>query len=223
MTPPISGEERRKVIEYIKQGKITGLLEAIILSMRDTAETLISLLNQPTDQKLREQLAVLERKNDTFTTILHDQILTGIFLSIPHFDLKLVYDKIDAITDNYQRAGHRLGLIPLSDWIVAHLKVMLHHSISQLDLLLEMLRDSTLVPEKLSEISTVENKADESHALFLKQLYAAELEFKEHIQSEFLDLTIENIIDDLERLGKTLKTILKEIKISSEDLPPYLK
>ncbi len=223
MTPPISGEEKRKVIEYIKQGKITGLLETIILTMRDTAETLVSLLTQPTNQKLRKQLQILERKNDALATILHDQILSGIFLSIPHFDLKLVYDKIDAITDNYQRAGHRLGLVPLSDWVVEHLQTMIQHSIAQLDLLLDMLRDPTRVPDKLSEVSAVENRADEAHASFLKQLYSSELEFKEHIQAEFLDLTIENTIDDLERLGKALKTILKEIKVSSEDLPPYLK
>ncbi len=218
-------EEIHEIASLIKQGRLLEIFETLIKNITYEFQILKNGdLNSKTDE-ITELLQNTDDRNELYSQTVYNQLLNDIFLPVKKLDFLRVYESFEFIMEQVQRIGHRIGLCIMRDWIIDHQNEM----ISILIQLFESLDDWFVSIEKtqysmdLQKISILENKADDLHTNFLRKLYSEkDIDFKEFSQAEFIDLIIEDTIDEAERLAHRIFTVILEFKESNKDLPVYL-
>ena len=176
---------------------------------------------EPTDE-IRSQLDRIDSKNDYFSHLLRQILLKGIFLPINERYFTQSIQKFDELIDLIQRIGHHLWLLECPEWIVNHYKDMFEIIRDQLVNLNKWFIDEVDYDKELEGISQLENKADQCHIEFLKNLFDKENDFKVFSQANLLDQTLEDITDTIEGLSKQLFIFFNEHKTLTHPLPHYL-
>jgi uncharacterized protein Yka (UPF0111/DUF47 family) len=218
-------EQIHQIASLVKQGRVLEIFETLIKNISQELSILKSTdLNKKTPETT-ELLQSADDRNELYSQAVYNQLLNDIFLPVRKLDFLRVYESFEIIMEKVQRIGHRIGLAVMRDWIKNHQVQM----ISILAQLFDTLDDwfvsieNTQYLVDLQKISKLENDADSLHSAFLEKLYSEEdIEFKEFNQAEFIDLTIEDTIDEADRLSNRIYTIILEFKESNKDLPVYL-
>lgn len=202
-----------------------GVKDVFNAILVNTIDQITLIENNISDSRNKEVVSKLDRidgKNEYFSQLLRAVLLKGILLPINKHDLQQSIEKFEAVIDLLQRLSHHLWLTELPSWINNHLKQMSRIAREQLTDLNNWFTLSKGSIEQLDSISDLENKADDLHRTFLKELYSIEIAFKEFHQATKLDQTLEDIIDNVEILSRQIHIILNEYRTSLQPLPKYL-
>ncbi|MFV2014695.1 MAG: DUF47 family protein [Candidatus Heimdallarchaeota archaeon] len=218
-------DEIHEIANLIKKGRLMEIFETLIKNISYELSVLVDADFNIRSAEIKEKLQSIDKRNEMYSQTIYNQLLNDIFLPVKKLDFLRVYESFESIMDKIQRIGHRMGLIIVRDWIKVHHRKML----SILVKLFGSLDDWFVSTEKvqysidLQKISNLEKEADQLHSMFLERLYSTEdIDFKEFSQAEFIDLTLEDTIDEVERLAEKLYTVILEYKESNKDLPVYL-
>lgn len=213
-------EDKRKIFQ-LAQENLHELFQTIIMNLLQEVDLLKENIGNPYSKTVEDSLGKLDQRNDNYSIVVHNLLLQRIFLTIDKYDLQLVYESFELVMDKIQQVGHRLGLITIPEWVTIHLTKMLNHLNNSLTELSSWFEDE-LENINLRGIQVIENSSDLIHRKFLRKLYMTELPHPEFFQSEFIDLTIENCIDEVLKLAKRVFVILDQMKAYTPDPPTYL-
>jgi len=218
-------DEIHEIANLIKKGRLMEIFETLIKNISYELSVLVDADFNIRSTEIKEKLQSIDKRNEMYSQTIYNQLLNDIFLPVKKLDFLRVYESFESIMDKIQRIGHRMGLIIVRDWI----KVNHRKMVSILVKLFGSLDDWFVSTENvqysidLQKISNLEKEADQLHSMFLERLYSTEdIDFKEFSQAEFIDLTLEDTIDEVERLAEKLYTVILEYRESNKDLPVYL-
>ena len=212
-------KEKRDLYNLVQKGKVFDLFNTIIHNLIQEIEILsVSFENDDSDEILNQ----MHTRSDSYSELVYNLLLDGIFLSVGKQELMLVYESLSSIIDKLQHLGLRKSLYKLPSWIINHLKEMLVLLISILNEVSKLFDENSEYIPNLTSLTDIEQKADISHHMFLDKLYKSDLDHKTFRLSEMLDQLIEDCIDSTEQLGKRLYVTIYQYQISTKEPPKYL-
>lgn len=207
--------EQREKVKIIKHSKILDMLSIIT---DNTIQEIELLITTSFSEKLGDETVLFDKindKNDNYSQAINDMLAEDIFLPINKYDLLLVYEAFEDLSDKTEQLSHRIGLIELPEWVENHLNSMLDYLFQMFKLIQSWVnRDFDIL--NLDKIQDLEIMGDKSHQLFLHKLYDCEIHYKVFKQSEFLDLIVEKAIDAGERLANRLYNLIRAYQSSNE-------
>jgi uncharacterized protein Yka (UPF0111/DUF47 family) len=212
-------KEKRELFNLVQKGKVFDLFNTIIQNLIQEIEILSDSIDGDDTDEILDQMY---KRSDSYSELVYNLLLDGIFLSVGKQELMLVYESLSTIIDKLQHLGLRKSLQNLPDWVIDHLKIMLNLLISILNEVSQLFEDNSEIIPKLTGLTEIEQDADISHHMFLDKLYKSDLDHKTFRLSEMLDQLIEDCIDSTEQLGKRLYVTIYQYRISTKKPPKYL-
>ncbi len=223
-------KDKERAVKLVKEERIMEFFQTVLVNLEQQVELIQKSLQeeykdaQQKTSQLEALFLELDERNDYYSALLGELILRATFLSMDRLHLLMARESFEAVMERIERVAHRLNLLFLPEWVT-------HHLIELTKILRGMLRvvinwiDPTTPhsPRDDQQIHVLENRADQLHRSFLKQLYSStDMTFQVFRQAEVLDQLLEDTIDQLEILAKRLHLILEEYKIALQPLPHYL-
>lgn len=212
-------KEKRDLFNLVQKGKIFDLFNTIIQNLIQEIEILSKSIGSDETDEILDQM---HKRSDSYSELVYNLLLDGIFLSVGKQELMLVYESLSTIIDKLQHLGLRKSLLNLPIWVIDQLKEMLNLLISILKEVSQLFEDNQDTIPKLTGLTEIEQRADISHHKFLDKLYKNDLDHKTFRLSEMLDQLIEDCIDSTEQLGKRLYVTIYQYRISTKSPPKYL-
>jgi hypothetical protein len=200
-----------------KEKKFYDLFEQDSVNICSIAEDLISLVNEPDEDKRREiknKMHDVEHANDQLTHKVMEELGRNFITPFDREDIHSLIASLDDVTDFIYVSAKSMLLYkidPTHDITIQSLAELIRHATNELNQAVQGLRDFKGVKQSLQsvvQVNSIENQADDILYTGIEHLFEHEKDAIEIIKKRDLYYQLETVTDKCEDVCDVIESIL---------------